>query len=66
MANPKQMSDELLDTFFNAIKTFPTYNFIWKFYLNENQAAKQPSNLHVFKWVDQISILSKFDLFRIN
>lgn len=56
------MKKEMKAAIFNGFKNFPDYEFIVKMITNKNDSHyfEDLSNVHVFEWVDQKTILSKF------
>lgn len=50
---------EARDIFLQAFRRFPTYDVIWKLDVDERNATSTdvPSNVHIFKWIDQKAIL---------
>ncbi|KAI1731327.1 UDP-glucoronosyl and UDP-glucosyl transferase domain-containing protein [Ditylenchus destructor] len=59
-ANPDTMPYGIKQALVKVFATFPSYEFVWKFKLNENDRMlfKSSSNLHMFDWVDQTAILA--------
>ncbi|KAH7680443.1 CBN-UGT-62 protein, partial [Aphelenchoides avenae] len=52
------MRPELRRAFLAAFAKFPDYQFIWKLRTTENSSDIVPHNVHLFDWVDQVSILA--------
>lgn len=57
------------DAFLRSFAKFPEYDFVWKFSGDSENASRyfdEYSNVHAFKWVDQVSLLGKeCDAFRL-
>ncbi|KAI1704787.1 UDP-glucoronosyl and UDP-glucosyl transferase domain-containing protein [Ditylenchus destructor] len=55
-----KMSEQLKLSFLKVFSKFPEYDFIWKLKVNESdiELLRSSTNLHVFEWMDQGSILA--------
>ncbi|KAH7696483.1 CRE-UGT-62 protein [Aphelenchoides avenae] len=55
------MSLDMRQSFVRAFSRFPGVEFIWKHTMTDSDRAlfEAVSNIHVFDWVDQVSILDK-------
>ncbi|KAI1700741.1 UDP-glucoronosyl and UDP-glucosyl transferase domain-containing protein [Ditylenchus destructor] len=55
-----KMSEQLKLSFLKVFSKFPDYDFIWIIKVNEKdiELLRSSTNLHVFDWVDQRSILA--------
>lgn len=55
MAKAPSLPDYLKEMFFEAIRSFPEVNFIWKW---DGQPPKDiPDNLMTISWIDQQDLL---------
>lgn len=54
---PGNLPAKYIDAFFNAIKSFPNIQFLWK-WTGKMPAQKVPDNLYIGKWFSQQSLLA--------
>ncbi|KAI1703964.1 UDP-glucoronosyl and UDP-glucosyl transferase domain-containing protein [Ditylenchus destructor] len=60
LADTKLLDPKIKEAFFKSFASFPEYEFIWKLELTANESRMQSiaSNVHLFDWFDQRSILA--------
>ncbi|KAI1699759.1 UDP-glucoronosyl and UDP-glucosyl transferase domain-containing protein [Ditylenchus destructor] len=60
MWDSTKLSEQLKLSFLKVFSKFPDYDFIWKIKANERdiELLRSSTNLHVFEWVDQRSIIA--------
>ncbi|KAH7718388.1 UGT-54 protein [Aphelenchoides avenae] len=52
------MPSSMKRSFLAAFARFAQYQFIWKSRTNANDTQMLPRNVHVFEWIDQVSVLA--------
>lgn len=62
VASTELLPEHILQTYLEAFSNFPDYEFIWKYNLRKNDTPlfEKFSNVHPVKWLEQNSLLGKF------